>query len=76
MLEIPISKFDVWRSWLADLGGTFEPYRDFEERKKHTDGRRNRDTKPGEHPLDNEKYGQDPKTGTIWRRQRDYPEGD
>ena len=75
MFNIPYSEFDLWLTWLKDLGGTFEPYRDLEEHKIPT-GRRDPDRKPREYPLDDEKYGQDPKTGTIWRRQREYPEGD
>ena len=73
MFDIPVTKFEMWRGWLADLGGHLEPVRDFEERKQHTDGRRNQDIKPREYPLDDKKYGMDPKTGTIWRR---FPEGD
>ena len=47
--------FEVWRKWLADLGGTYEPVRNLEERKAPT-GRRDADTKPRQYELDPEKY--------------------
>ena len=59
--------FEIFRLWLRELGGTFEPYRDLEERKSYT-GRRDKDCQPRPYELDNDKYGMDPKTGTIWRR--------
>ena len=59
--------FEVWRQWLRDLGGTYEPMRDLSEKKPYT-GRRDQDTKPRTYELDDKLYGMDPKTGTIWRR--------
>lgn len=40
-----INYFHLWLSWLRDLGGVFEPYRNLEEPKPHT-GRRDVDKKP------------------------------
>lgn len=41
----------VWMSWLKELGGSYEPVRDLEEKKPHTDGRRNPDLKPRRYEL-------------------------
>lgn len=59
--------FEIWRLWARELGLTFEPYHDLEERKPYT-GRRDKDRQPRFYELDNDKYGMDPKTGAIWRR--------
>jgi hypothetical protein len=48
--------FHVWLGWLMDLGGTYEPIRNLEERKIPT-GRRDIDKKPRRYELDDEKYG-------------------
>ena len=37
--------FHTWLSWLRDLGGTYEPVRDLDEKKPYT-GRRDPDKKP------------------------------
>ena len=47
--------FHIWIQWLNDLGGTFVPYRDLEEKKEPT-GRRCLDKKPRQYELDPEKY--------------------
>ena len=60
-----INKFHIFLEWLRSLGGTFEPVRNLDEPKLPTGRRANR---PNQYELDNEKYGMDPKTGTIWRR--------
>lgn len=60
--------FHIWLGWLKDLGGTFEPVRNLEDRKTPASGRRDKDRQPRQYELDNDKYGMDPKTGTIWRR--------
>ena len=59
--------FEIWRGWLADLGGTFHPVVNLDEPKPPT-GRRDPDRKPRQYELDDTKYGMDPRTGTIWRR--------
>lgn len=64
----PLSRFEIWRGWIRDLGGTYEPVRDLSEPKPVT-GRRDPDTKPRWYPLNDEVYGQDPRTGAIWRRE-------
>lgn len=59
--------FEIWRGWLHDLGGQYIPVYNLDEPKPPT-GRRDPDRKPRQYSLSNEKYGKDPKTGTIWRR--------
>ena len=61
------SLFAIWLQWARDLGLTFTPYRDIEEKKPYT-GWRDPFKRPRRYPLDDKKYGMDPKTGTIWRR--------
>jgi hypothetical protein len=48
--------FHIWLGWLHDLGGTFVPYRTFEEPKPPR-GRRDQDKKPRRYELDDKKYG-------------------
>jgi hypothetical protein len=45
--------FAIWRQWLKDLGGSYEPMRDLSERKPG--GRRDPDRKPRRYEL-GEKY--------------------
>lgn len=59
--------FEIFRTWLRELGGKFELYRDLSEKKPYT-GRRDPDKRVRQYDLDDKKYGMDPKTGTIWRR--------
>ena len=59
--------FHIWLGWLHDLGGQYFPIHNLAEPKVPT-GRRDPDRKPRTYELDNEKYGIDPNTGTIWRR--------
>ena len=59
--------FHIWLTWLRELGGTYEPIRDLDEKKPYT-GRRLEDKKPRQYELDDKKYGMDPTTGAIWRR--------
>lgn len=66
-LDSPLIGQNIWLSWLRDLGGTFNPVHNLDEPKVPT-GRRDPDKKPRRYELDDEKYGMDPKTGTIWRR--------
>lgn len=42
--------FHIWLSWLRDLGGTFEPYRNLDEPKAPT-GRRDSDRKPRQYEI-------------------------
>jgi hypothetical protein len=46
--------FHLWLSWLKDLGGQYEPMRDFSERKPG--GRRDPDRKPRQYALPADKY--------------------
>ena len=46
--------FDVWLTWLKDLGGAYEPMRDLSERKPG--GRRDPDRKPRQYELPADKY--------------------
>lgn len=57
--------FHIWLGWLRDLGGTYIPMRDLDEKKPYT-GRRDPDKKPRQYPLDPEKYAITTK-GTIIR---------
>jgi hypothetical protein len=59
--------FHIWLGWLHDLGGQYTSIHNLDEPKPPT-GRRDPDRKPRIYELDNEKYGIDPNTGTIWRR--------
>jgi hypothetical protein len=47
--------FAVWRQWLKDLDGTYEPVRNLDETKPLT-GRRDKDRQPRQYEL-GEKYG-------------------
>lgn len=49
-----INRFHIFLEWVRSLGGTYEPVRNLDEPKKHTDGRRNPDTKPRQYPLTTE----------------------
>ena len=66
-----ISRFFIWLNWLFELGGSYQylgdPPTDPKQPPKRT-GRRDPDKKPRTYPLDPDKYGMDPKTGSIWRR--------
>ena len=46
--------FEIWRGWLKDLGGQYEPMRDLSERKPG--GRRDPDRKPRQYELPADKY--------------------
>ncbi len=47
--------FDIWLSWLRDLGGSYTPVRNLEEPKAPT-GRRDPDKRARQYELDPEKY--------------------
>jgi hypothetical protein len=47
--------FEIWLSWLKDLGGSYTPVRNLDEPKPPT-GRRDPDKKPRQYEL-GEKYG-------------------
>ena len=47
--------FEIWRGWLADLGGKYEPMRNLEEKKPPT-GRRDPDRNPRQYELPADKY--------------------
>ena len=55
--------FDIWLSWLRDLGGSYTPIRDLEEKKPYT-GRRDKDRQPRQYEL-GEKYGINPNGSVI-----------
>ena len=55
--------FDIWLSWLRDLGGSYTPIRDLDEKKPYT-GRRDPDRKPRQYEL-GEKYGINPNGSVI-----------
>ena len=59
------SLFEIWRGWLADLGGKYEPMRNLEEKKPPT-GRRDPDRKPRQYELPADKYAITSK-GTVVR---------
>ena len=58
------SLFHIWLGWLRDLGGSYTPMRDLEEKKPPT-GRRNPDIKPRQYELDPEKYGINSKGSVV-----------
>ena len=55
--------FDIWLSWLKDLGGSYTPVRNLDEPKPPT-GRRDPDRKPRQYEL-GEKYGINPNGSVI-----------
>lgn len=61
-----INLFPFYQQLIWSVGG-FCPLVESEPSAKRT-GRRDIDKKPRQYPLNNEKYGKDPRTGTIWRR--------
>ena len=42
--------YEIWISWLRDLGGSYTPMRDLSEKKEPT-GRRDLDKKPRQYEL-------------------------
>ena len=49
-----INMFPVWKSWLTDLGGSFDDTP--EPRVQKISGRRDPDTKPRQYQLDPKKF--------------------
>ena len=56
--------FHVWLKWLSDLGGSYEPIRDLDEKTLPT-GRRDPDTKPRSYEVGTHVRGRNPKMYAI-----------